>query len=153
MKILLLCIILPVTKSFHRVITYSIKNKRKNVLTHYQNNVFNQNLLHSREIAEHSRLISMLDIIVSGYIICNLLKNKIVLEVLNDSFMLQTFDKFNPMDVFIIMIGSTLSLNNSKYNTKIAKLQMNKPRKIYRWVDFSVIVIMIILMKNVKNAI
>jgi hypothetical protein len=152
MKILLLYIILPVTKSFHRVITFSIKN-RKNVLTHNQNNVFNQNLLHRREIAEHSRLFSMLDIIVSGYIICNLLKNKIILEVLNDSFMLQTFDNFKPMDVFIIMIGSTLSFNNSKYNTKIAKLQINKPRKIYRWIDFSVIVIMIILMKNVKNAI
>jgi hypothetical protein len=67
--------------------------------------------------------------------------------------MLQTFDNFKPMDVFIIMIGSTLSFNNSKYNTKIAKLQINKPRKIYRWIDFSVIVIMIILMKNVKNAI
>lgn len=150
MKILLLYIILPVTNSFHRVITYSIKNRR-NALTHYQNNFLNQNLSHRREIAENSRLISMLDIIVSGYIICNLLKNKIVLEVLNDSFMLQTFDNFNLMDVFII--GSTLSLNNSKYNSKIAKLQINKPRKIYRWIDFSVIVIMIILMKNVKNAI
>jgi hypothetical protein len=152
MKILLLYTILPVTKSFHRVITFSIKN-RKNILTHNQNCVFNQNLLHRREIAEHTRLFSMLDIIVSGYIICNLLKNKIILEVLNDSFMLQTFDNFKPMDVFIIMIGSTLSFNNSKYNTKIARLQINKPRKIYRWIDFSVIVIMIILMKNVKNAI
>ena len=95
----------------------------------------------------------MLDVIASCYIVCNAFKKKIIIEVVNDSFMLQTFDNLHPLYILILMISSTFSLNSSKYNKKIDKLHNKNTRQIYRWVDFSIIVSIIILMKNVKNAI
>ena len=130
------------------------KKNKKRVLTHYQHNVSNQdNVFNQNKIRYHSiEYVSTLDIIASTYIICNALKKKIVVEVVNDSFMLQTFDNLQPLYVLILMISSTFSLNR-KYDTKIERLQIKKPRNIYRWIDFSIIVMIIVLMRNVKNAI
>jgi uncharacterized protein YggT (Ycf19 family) len=147
MKIFLLFLIstISITNSFHQ------RNNKKNKImkvTHYQNNIISQNKSHNGRLN-----ISMLDVIASCYIVSNAFKKKIIIEVVNDSFMLQTLDNLHPLYILILMISSTFSLNSSKYNKKIDKLRNKNTRQIYRWVDFSIIVSIIILMKNVKNAI
>jgi hypothetical protein len=52
-------------------------------------------------------------------------------------------------NVFIFMISSTFSINKAKRNIKVEKLQSDNHRSIYRLVDFAVIVLTVILMKNV----
>jgi hypothetical protein len=124
------------------------KKSRITKLTHYENYIINKNKPHSTFAS-----VSMLDVIAYCFIVSNAFKKKIIIEVVNDSFMLQTLDNLQPMYILILIISSTFSLNSSKYDRKIDKLQNNDTREISRWIEFSLIVSMIILMKNVKNAI
>ena len=85
-------------------------------------------------------------------IIEHAVKKKIFTEVANDSDILQTFDTFNPLYIAVLIVSSIYS-SDIKYNNKIEKLQKTNPKPIYRWLDFTMLVIVITLMKNVKNAI
>jgi hypothetical protein len=40
-----------------------------------------------------------------------------------------------------------------KQDTKIMTLRQENPKVIYRWIDFLLLVVAIVLTKNVKNAI
>lgn len=92
-----------------------------------------------------------LDDYVTTYIITHNLKHKIFIELANQSDMLQTFDSFNPLYI-ILLLCSAFSFDDTKRH-KINKLRKNNPKSLYRWVDISIIVIIITLMRNVKNAI
>ncbi len=89
---------------------------------------------------------------ITTCIIEHAVKKKIFAEVANDSDILQTFDTFNPLYIFVLIVSSIYS-SDIKYNNKIEKLQKTNPKPIYRWLDFTMLVIVITLMKNVKNAI
>ena len=92
------------------------------------------------------------DTIITTRIIEHAVKKKIFTEVANDSDILQTFDTFNPLYIAVLIVSSVYS-SDIKYNDKIEKLQKKNPKPIYRWLDFTMLVIVITLMKNVKNAI
>lgn len=110
------------------------------------------------------------DTIITTRILDHAVKRKIFSEVANDSDILQTFDTFklinvaddfkitaslehfNPLYVIVLIVSSIYS-SDIKYNNKIMKLQKKNPKPIYRWLDFTMLVIVITLMKNVKNAI
>ena len=92
------------------------------------------------------------DTIITTRIIEHSVKKKIFTEVVNDSDILQTFDTFNPLYISVLIVSSIYS-SDIKYNNKIEKLQRTNPKPIYRWLDFTMLVIVISLMKNVKNAI
>jgi hypothetical protein len=97
------------------------------------------------------------DSILTKRIVEHTIKKKIFTEVANDSDLLQTFDNFtlehiNPLYMVVLIVSSIYS-SNIKYNNKIVKLQKNNPKPIYRILDFTMLVIVITLMKNVKNAI
>ena len=92
------------------------------------------------------------DTIITTRIIEHAVKKTIFTEVANDSDILQTFDTFNPLYIAVLIVSSIYS-SDIKYNDKIEKLQKKNPKPIYRWLDFTMLVIVITLMKNVKNAI
>ena len=92
------------------------------------------------------------DTIITTRIIEHSVKKKIFTEVANDGDILQTFDTFNPLYIAVLIVSSIYS-SDIKYNNKIEKLQRTNPKPIYRWLDFTMLVIVITLMKNVKNAI
>ena len=110
------------------------------------------------------------DTIITTRIIEHAVKKKIFSEVANDSDILQTFDTFklisiadefkvtasiehlNPLYIIVLFLSCIYS-SDIKYNNKIEKLQKKNPKPIYRWLDFTMLVIVITLMKNVKNAI
>ena len=92
------------------------------------------------------------DTIITTRIIEHSVKKKIFTEVANDSDFLQTFDTFNPLYIAVLIVSSIYS-SDIKYDNKIEKLQKTNPKPIYRWLDFTMLVIVITLMKNVKNAI
>ncbi len=92
------------------------------------------------------------DTIITTRIIEHAVKKKIFTEVANDSDILQTFDTFNPLYIAVLIVSSVYS-SDIKYNDKIEKLQKKNPKPIYRWLDFTMLVIVLTLMKNVKNAI
>ena len=110
------------------------------------------------------------DTIITTCIIEHAVKKKIFTEVANDSDILQTFDTFKLISIadefkvsaslenlnslyIVVLIVSSIYSSNIKYNNKIEKLQKTNPKPIYRWLDFTMLVIVITLMKNVKNAI
>ena len=92
------------------------------------------------------------DTIITKRIMEHAIKKKIFTEVANDSDILQTFDTFNPLYIVVLIVSSIYS-SDIKYNDKIEKLQKTNPKPIYKWLDFTMLVIVITLMKNVKNAI
>lgn len=92
------------------------------------------------------------DTIITTRIIEHAVKKKIVTEVTNDSDILQSFDTLNPLYIVELIVSSICS-SDIKYNDKIEKLQKTNPKPIYRWLDFTMLVMVITLMKNVKNAI
>ena len=92
------------------------------------------------------------DTIITTRILEHAVKKKIFTEVANDGDILQTFDSFNPLYVVVLIVSSIYS-SNLKYNNKIMKLQQKNPKPIYKWLDFTMLVIVITFMKNVKNAI
>jgi hypothetical protein len=92
------------------------------------------------------------DSILTNRILEHAVKKKIFTEVANDSDLLQTFDNFNPLYIVVLIVSSIYS-SDIKYNNKIEKLQKINPKPIYRILDFTMLVIVITLMKNVKNAI
>ena len=110
------------------------------------------------------------DTIITTRIIEHAVKKKIFTEVANDSDILQTVDTFklisiadefkvtaslehlNPLYIIVLFLSCIYS-SDIKYNNKIEKLQKTNPKPIYRWLDFTMLVIVITLMKNVKNAI
>ena len=93
------------------------------------------------------------DIILTNHILSQVLKKKIFTEIASDSCILQTFDCFNPFSITILIISTFSSLSNMKHDTKLMTFRRQNPKIIYQCLDFLLLVVVIVLSRNVKNAI
>lgn len=91
--------------------------------------------------------------IMTKFIVGYSIRKKIFDEVANDGDMIKTFDSFNPLYLLVLFVSSVFSLNDMRHSKKIPVLQTKTSNPIYRWVDALLLIIVITLMKNVKNAI
>ena len=96
---------------------------------------------------------SAITTIVKKSIIGHSIRKKIFDEVADNGEILKTFDSFNPLYIFVLITSSLLSLNDRRQSKKILILQSQVSNPIKRYVDAFVLVLVIILMRNVKNAI
>ena len=93
------------------------------------------------------------DVILTNHILSQVLKKKIFTEIASDSCILQIFDCFNPLSITILIISTFSSLTNMKHDTKLMTFRRKNPKIIYRCLDFLLLVVVIVLSRNVKNAI
>ena len=91
--------------------------------------------------------------IMTKFIVGYSIRRKIFDEVANNDDMIKTIDNFNPLYVFLLLVSSVSAVSDMKYKKRIPKLQIETKNPIYRWVDGILLIIVITLMKNVKNAI
>lgn len=91
--------------------------------------------------------------IMTKFLVGYSIRKKIFDEVANDGDMIKTFDSFNPLYLFVLFVSSIFSLSDMRHSKKIPVLQTKVSNPIYRWVDAFLLIVVITLMKNVKNAI
>jgi hypothetical protein len=92
------------------------------------------------------------DVILTNHILSQVLKKKIFTEIASDSCILQIFDCFNPFSMTILIITTFSSLTNMN-DTKLMTFRRKNPKIVYRCLDFLLLVVVIVLSRNVKNAI
>jgi hypothetical protein len=93
------------------------------------------------------------DVILTNHILSQVLKKKIFTEIASDSCILQILDCFSPFSVTILVMSTFFSLTNVKHDTKLMTFRRKNPKIIYRCFDFLLLVVVIVLSRNVKNAI
>ena len=104
----------------------------------------------NKEILSETPMTNIMTKFIVGYSI----RKKIFDEVANNDDMIKTIDHFNPLYVFLLLMSSVSAVSDMRYRNRIPKLQIEtKNPTIYRWVDGILLIIVITLMKNVKNAI